>query len=212
MEKFEFVLRDKFGEPHLDYKGKEIFVIGLSPNEVEGRVFLTKPDERGNMKRARVVEMIDKFDDELDRDPSRCKFRVAFKKSIPSNMDTHLDDIMSYNDILDYVERENNNEDGTHWRFRKIINHSLIPVKKGRDAKIEVQIVWETGAGSTETFQALERDIPVDLAMYARENNLLKHEGWNKLKRLADRSKLTERRQTSQASFTEVLTKIKIWF
>ena len=100
---------------------------------------------------------------------------------------------MSYNNILDYVERENNNEDGTHWRFRKIINHSLIPAKKGRDAKIEVQIVWETGATSTETFKALKRDILVNLAMYAKENNLLELEGWNKLKQLADRLKLTER-------------------
>ena len=104
-----------------------------------------------------------------------------------------MDDIVSYNDILDYVERENNNEDGTHWRFRKIINHSLIPAKKGRDAKIEIQIVWETGAMSTETFETLKRDIPVDLAMYLKENNLLELEGWNKLKRIADTSKLTER-------------------
>ena len=51
-KQFEFVLRDEFGEPRLDYKGKPIVVIGPSPNEVEGRVFLTKPDERGNMKRA----------------------------------------------------------------------------------------------------------------------------------------------------------------
>ena len=116
-----------------------------------------------------------------------------FEKNAPSNKDTHLDDIMSYNDILDYVERENNNEDGTHWRFRKIINHSLIPAKKGRDARTEVQMVCETGATSTETLEALMRDIPVDLAMYAKENDLLELEGWNKLKRLASRSKLTER-------------------
>ena len=68
-KQFEFILRDDFGEPRLDHKGKKIVVIGPSPNEVEGRVFLTKPDERGNMKRARVVELIDKFDDDLDKDP-----------------------------------------------------------------------------------------------------------------------------------------------
>ena len=51
-KQFEFILQDEFGEPRLDYKGKEIVIIGPSPNKVEGRVFLTKPDERGNMQRA----------------------------------------------------------------------------------------------------------------------------------------------------------------
>ena len=100
---------------------------------------------------------------------------------------------MSYNDILDYVERENNPKDGDHWRFRKILSHSLIPGKKEKDKTgIEIQVVWETGATSTESFEALKKDIPVDLAIYVKENNLLELDGWDTLKRLADRSKLTE--------------------
>ena len=91
-----------------------------------GNMFLTKPDVRGNMDIARVVEMINKFDDKLDRDPLRCKFKIEIEKNTPSSKDTHLDDIMSYNDILDYVETENNNKDGDYWRFRKILSHSLI--------------------------------------------------------------------------------------
>ena len=57
------------------------------------------------MDRARVVELINQFDDKLDKDPLRCKFKIAFEKNTPSSKDSHLDDIMSYNDILDYVER-----------------------------------------------------------------------------------------------------------
>ena len=116
-------------------------MIGPLPNKVVSRVFLTKHDARGNTKQARVVELIDKFDDAFDKDPLQCKFQVEFEKNTPVSKDTYLDDIISYNDILDYVERENNNEDGDHWRFRNILNHSLIPGKKGKDAKIEVQIV-----------------------------------------------------------------------
>ena len=100
---------------------------------------------------------------------------------------------MSYNDILDYVEREHNNEDGHLWKFRKIISHSLISGKKGVKDKIEVQMMWETGAISTECYKTLYRDITVDLAIYAKENDLLEEEGWKKLKRSANRSKLTER-------------------
>ena len=43
--------------------------------------------------------------------------------------------------------------------------------------------MWETGAVSTEYLETLYKDIPVDLAIYAKENDLLKE----------DRLKLTER-------------------
>ena len=100
---------------------------------------------------------------------------------------------MSYNDILDYIERENNNEDGDCWRFRKIISHSLIPGKKEKHKTgIEIQVVWEMDATSTESFEALKKDIPNDLAIYAKENNILELDGWDALKRLVDQSKLIE--------------------
>ena len=59
---------DNFGEPHLDPKGKKIVVIGPLPNDPVFKVFLTKSDERGNMERSRVVELINEFDDKLDKD------------------------------------------------------------------------------------------------------------------------------------------------
>ena len=74
------------------------------------------------------------------------------------------------------------------------MRHSLLPGKKVKNRTgIELQVVWETGATSTESFEALRKDIPVDLAIYAKENNLLELDGWDILKRLANRSKLTER-------------------
>ena len=91
------------------------------------------------------------------------------------------------------LKEKNNNEDGQYWKFRKILIHSLISGKKGKDNKIEIQLVWETGATSTEHFKAFKKDIPVDLPIYAKENNLLELDGWKTLKRLADRSKLTKK-------------------
>ena len=41
-------------------------------------------------------------------------------------------------------------------------------------------------------FEGLKKDIPVNLVIYPKENNLLELDGWNTLKRLVDRSKLTE--------------------
>ena len=106
-----------------------------------------------------------------------------FEKNTPASKDTHLDNIMSYNDILDYVERENNNEDGDYWRFRKILSHSLISGKiEKHKTGIELQVVWEIGATSTESFEALRKGIPVDLAIHAKENNLLELDRWDTLK------------------------------
>ena len=94
---------------------------------------------------------------------------------------------MFYDDIFDYVERKHNNEDGHLRKFRKIINHSLISGKTGVEDKIEVQMLWETGTTSTECFETLYRDIPVDLTIYAKENSLLEEDGWKKLAQLANR-------------------------
>ena len=110
----------------------------MPPKDLVQRVFLTKPDEQGNMKRARIIELINKFDGDLDVDPTRCQFKIAFEDD-----DSGFEDIMSYNDILDYVEREHNNGDGHLWKFRKIISHSLISGKRGAKDKIEVQMMWE---------------------------------------------------------------------
>ena len=100
---------------------------------------------------------------------------------------------MSYNNILVYIEREYNNKDGHLWKFWKIISHSLISGKKGDYDKIEVQMLWETGATSTECFGTLHRDIHNDLATYAKENYLLEEESRKKIECLLNRSKLTER-------------------
>ena len=86
---------------------------------------------RGNIKRARITKLINKFDDDLEVDPTRYQFRIAF-----GDDDSGVEDIMSCNDILDYVEREHNNEDGHLWNFRKIISHSLMLGKKGTKDKL----------------------------------------------------------------------------
>ena len=65
--------------------------------------------------------------------------------------------------------------------------------KKGKDDKIEIQLVWKTSATSTKCFEVLKKDIPVNLVIYTKENNILELDGCKTLKRLADRSKLTKR-------------------
>ena len=53
-KQYELIFRDKLGEPRLDLEGNPIVVIGMPPEDLVQRVFLTIPDKRGNMKRARI--------------------------------------------------------------------------------------------------------------------------------------------------------------
>ena len=103
MKQYEFILRNKLGEPRLDLEQNPTVVIGLPLEDMVQKVFLTKPDQRGNMKRARIIELINKFDDDLELDPTRCQYKIAFEDN-----DSGFEDIISYNNILDYMEREHN--------------------------------------------------------------------------------------------------------
>ena len=66
LEDYEVILKDEHGEPRVDEEGNPIKVICRPPSDLLGRVFLTKPDQRGNRQRARIVDVIKDFEDEVD--------------------------------------------------------------------------------------------------------------------------------------------------
>ena len=59
------------------------------------------------MKRARIIELINKFDGNLELDLTRCQFKITFEDD-----DSGFEDITFNNHKRHYVEREHNNEDG----------------------------------------------------------------------------------------------------
>jgi hypothetical protein len=89
---------------------------------------------------------------------------------------------MSYNEILDYIEREHNSEDGPLWQIRSLLAHQHTPLghpdRNGSDYNVKVE--WETSEITQEPLAILTKDIPVDLAKYAKENNLLDQPGWKR--------------------------------
>jgi hypothetical protein len=170
---FEITLKDENGKPRLDSKGDPITVIAPPPSDLQGRVFLTKPDEHGDIKRARVVELMNMHDASLEKNKDLIKFKIRYDRD-------DLEDIMSYNEILDYIEREHNSEDGPLWQFRRLLAHQHTPLghpdRNGSDYNVKVE--WETGEITQEPLAILTKDIPVDLAKYAKENDLLDQPGW----------------------------------
>jgi hypothetical protein len=120
-KEFEVTLKDGNGNVKLGPDGKPMIAIAPPASNLCGRVFLSKPNERGEVKRARVVELIKDFEGKVSKDKDLIKFKLKYDHS-------DLEDVMSYNEILDYVEREYNNEDGHHWKFRTILGHIHTPV------------------------------------------------------------------------------------
>ena len=62
-------------------------------------------DERGNMFKARVVELINEFDDKLDRDPLRCKFKIKFERSkiIMKSIKKMYNNVRCYYRVMDVL-------------------------------------------------------------------------------------------------------------
>ena len=77
------------------------------PNDLQGHTFLTNLDQWVQVKRALIVEAIDKHEAKLLKDPALLKFKVKFDRS-------DVEDIMTYNQILNYIERDHNDDDGTY--------------------------------------------------------------------------------------------------
>ena len=97
---------------------------------------------------------------------------------------------MAYNEILNHLEGEENIKH-PEYSFRQILMHQHTPV--GHPDRINsdynVQILWETGAISTELVNDLAREFGVDLALYAKENNLLDDPCLKGFKHIVDFSK-----------------------
>ena len=71
--------------------------VAYDPSSLQTRVFLTHPDQNGEQRRARVVEMLKAFDDNLESNEERkqfikdLKYRVVYDRK--SHMDSPIDDV-----------------------------------------------------------------------------------------------------------------------
>ena len=104
-----------------------------------------------------------------------------------------FDTILTYNEVVNYLNNKVTNEDGEYWEFWKIlgIQHTHHGQKDKWNSKYNVKMLWETGKITYEPLNFLTKDIPVELVQYAIENNLLNKSGWKLFKRYNDtRNKL----------------------
>ncbi|KAL7455007.1 hypothetical protein ACHAWC_006593 [Mediolabrus comicus] len=146
-------------------------------SDLIGRTYLRPIEEDGTRQRAKILECIEEYNGQLEREPERVKFRVKVG-------DTTFEEMVEYNDLCDFIEEQAELDNGT-WRFREIIGHRI----KGRQK--QVLIVWESGERSWTPASFVWQGDKYVLAKYCKENGLL--DSWStskmNLKKTARREK-----------------------
>ena len=128
-------------------------------------------DDNGQRLRARIVKAIDDQEEECMKDSSRVKFICSMK-------DDQIEEIFSYDKILDFLEQQE--EDTIEWKFKRITAHEgpLKPNHLNYNGSMHnVMIEWENGEITSEPLSIIGADDPVTCAIYARENKLLDKPG-----------------------------------
>ena len=160
----------------------------IDPKELIGRTFLKETEADGQRFRARIVRAIVDKNNELQQDPKYIKFLCEV------DGDT-ADEIISYNEIMDFIECDNNdiaNDTEQLYQFRRISAHQGPLITSDKDYKgstYNVLVEWETGETTYEPLDLIAKDDPVTCAEYAQRNGLLDIPGWKRFKRLAKNEK-----------------------
>ena len=143
-----------------------------------GRTFHLPPDENGERHRAKVTRKVVEI---IDQENGHRKENINFILDIGNGK---VEELISYNQLLDHLETAQDNDFGMDQelsKFRAIIGHqgplkATDPDWKG--SKYNVQVEWETGEVTFEPLSVIAADDPVTCAAYARQHDLLDLERW----------------------------------
>ena len=161
----------------------------FDPDQIIGLSFLKNKAEDGTRSRCTILRKIEEHEEETGR--RRTKYLVSVK-------DADQDEIMTYNDVVDLLERQfqEDSDPDKLWTFKEIISHEG-PFEKDdpkyKGSMWNVLIKWEDDSITNEPLALIASDDPVSCAMYAKENGLLNKKGWTRFKRIAMREKKLQR-------------------
>jgi hypothetical protein len=122
---------------------------------------------------ASIVKIIEDHNYKLENNKDRIKFLLSVNKD-------NSKEVITYNQLLDYLVKEDNNE--VIWKFQRITSHqgpltTKHPNYKGSTYKIMVE--WENGDTKMEPLQIIAKDDPVTCAIYAKDNGYWMHPDLN---------------------------------
>ena len=107
----------------------------ISVDDLIGRTYLKEPNKDGTQARARVAKKL--INPDIDDD-------IMF---LVESHDDASDKILTYNQLLDRINSEHNQEaDDVYWRYKDILAHEgpLTPDHPNwKGCKYNVKILWE---------------------------------------------------------------------
>jgi len=165
----------------------------FNPDDLIGRTFLTNAKENGERHRAKVMK---KIVEEIENDEGKRVQQINFLLDIGEGK---AEEIISYNQLLEYMERDQNEEDEIGhdtFNFRAITGHQgpLNPNDPDwKGSMWNVQVHWETGEVTYEPLSLIAADDFITCAVYAKEHKLLNTPGWKRFRTMAKRQKVLAR-------------------
>ena len=162
-------------------------------DDFDGRIFLLPPGDNGERQRAKVTREV--VEDIKEADGERVQ-NLSYILGIGSGK---MEELISYNQLVDHLESAANEDNGISddlYKFRAIIGcqgplKPTDPNSKG--CKLNVLVEWETGEKTYEPLSILAADDPVTCATYIKENDHLHIDSWKRFRNLAKRDKTLTR-------------------
>ena len=149
------VLNDDDGEPIVDSEGKPIMIKGMDHANIKGITFLRK-EEDGTKNR---IQVMDAIEDRRKGNEDFTKFTIKYDRD-------QVEDIMSYNDIMNHIHRDRLEDGGNIWKFRNILGHQGPLNHRNPDYKnslYNLEIEWENGEITFEPLNLMIADDELSL-------------------------------------------------
>ena len=167
-------------------------MVTIDPKDLIGRTFLKDSEEDGQRFRARVVRAVVEKEEDRQKGSEYMKFICEVPNS-------SVDEILTYNEILDHIEKDNDeveNDTEQLYNFRRITAHQGPLRSSDKDYKgstYNVLVEWETGETTYEPLELIASDAPATCAEYAMKHSLLDTPGWKRFNRYAKNLKKLQR-------------------
>ena len=177
------IVKSRFGD---DTTNNLSSMVLIDPDELLNRTYLTEPDEQGQRFRAKIVQRI-------EQNAEQCQgLREEHTKFLVRVEGSKADEIVAYNDIINFIQDDMEDPSEKFWAFKDIVGHQgpLQPTDKSyKGSTYNVMVEWEGGERTYEPLSIFAADCPVICAIYAKRNGLLDQPGWRRFKNLAKREK-----------------------
>ena len=156
-----------------------------------GSSFLLPPEDNGEHHMSKIINI-----DDHGQPLEDLKIKLQINKD-------QAEEIMSYNQLMDYILRCTDDEEDQNslFKFRDIVAHQspLEPTNPNhKRSKYNVMVEWESGEVTLESLPLISKDNPVTCTLYAKKHDLLDTTRSKRLIRAVKQSRIHQVRASAR--------------